>query len=354
MLVSIDLLWCTQEADGAVRQTVERMHVALTAMAVADPPFLNISQLAIGLAASHPLGSWDRRKPSGSYKRPTGVFYASASLDYMAWTSDDWSLRVAAVAAALGAAVGAVHKTRLSATERVRLRELIHTAAEQVARDPPPNLMDLNPVYLMDTQDGARPAVSFGRRPPVEPPNVQVRALFARDLAAYLAERPPPPTAPEMVKLYRRSGDAIEYREAWPDGEAIIEHWGRCGERGETRSYPSTGPEDAANILRRLKTAARGLGFQPIPPSRHVGLLVERSIDGFGGAADLEERHRLEDFLTDLLGWSGLGHCDGGSTGSGSMEASCLVVDYPLAATVITAALSGSPFSAFTVRRQPT
>lgn len=43
--------------------------------------------------------------------------------------------------------------------------------------------------------------------------------------------------------------------------------------------------------------------------------------------SDLKKRTRLEDHLNELLGWTGLGHCDGGSIGSGTLEACCLVVD---------------------------
>jgi hypothetical protein len=44
-------------------------------------------------------------------------------------------------------------------------------------------------------------------------------------------------------------------------------------------------------------------------------LKLYRHIDGFGSDRDIDKRHRLEERLNELLGWTGLGHVDGGSIG---------------------------------------
>lgn len=59
----------------------------------------------------------------------------------------------------------------------------------------------------------------------------------------------------------------------------------------------------------------------------HV-LLVEYVVEGMGAEADLEKRHELEDILNESLGWSGLGHCDGGSIGSGTMEVAVMSLTF--------------------------
>jgi hypothetical protein len=46
-----------------------------------------------------------------------------------------------------------------------------------------------------------------------------------------------------------------------------------------------------------------------------------------------------------VLGWTGLGYCNGGSTGSGTMEVGCTVVDSEIAKKVIAENLEGSEFS---------
>jgi hypothetical protein len=64
-------------------------------------------------------------------------------------------------------------------------------------------------------------------------------------------------------------------------------------------------------------------------------VIVQYRIDGFGSEDDLDRRHAVEDLLNSRLGWTGLGHCDGGDIGSGTMNIVCLVVDPDLAAPVI-------------------
>ena len=54
-----------------------------------------------------------------------------------------------------------------------------------------------------------------------------------------------------------------------------------------------------------------------------------------GNTDDLDKRHRLEERKNETLGWTGLGHCDGGSIGSGTMEVCNFVVDFEIAKKVI-------------------
>ena len=72
--------------------------------------------------------------------------------------------------------------------------------------------------------------------------------------------------------------------------------------------------------------------------------MIEYPVDGMGTSADLEKRHRLEDRMNETLGWTGLGMCDGGSIGGGTMEVCCVVVDFDVAKRVIEDDLSNSEF----------
>ena len=72
------------------------------------------------------------------------------------------------------------------------------------------------------------------------------------------------------------------------------------------------------------------------------------AINGMGSKDDVEKRHRLEDRLNETLGWTGLGACDGGSIGSGTMETCSFVVDYELAKKVIADDLAGMEFADYT------
>jgi hypothetical protein len=67
-----------------------------------------------------------------------------------------------------------------------------------------------------------------------------------------------------------------------------------------------------------------------------------------GTAEDVEKRTRLQEKMDDVLGWTGLGHCDGGSIGSGTMEVCCYVIDFEVAKSVIEENLKDTEFANYT------
>ena len=52
--------------------------------------------------------------------------------------------------------------------------------------------------------------------------------------------------------------------------------------------------------------------------------------------------------MDEVLGWTGLGHCEGGSIGSGTMEVCCFVVDFDIAKKVIETKLKDTEFADYT------
>jgi hypothetical protein len=67
-----------------------------------------------------------------------------------------------------------------------------------------------------------------------------------------------------------------------------------------------------------------------------------------GSEEDLNKHHQLEDRMNETLGWTGLGACDGGSIGSGTMEICNFVVDFDVAKKVIIDDLVGTEFADYT------
>jgi hypothetical protein len=150
-----------------------------------------------------------------------------------------------------------------------------------------------------------------------------------------------------MLKLYKRAEDGhLDYHEAWADSGKLIEHWGVVGTRGETREHPLP-QRDAEREIVRVLADARERGFEEIELEDHVPLMVEYRVDGDGTPEDLEKRYRVEARLNELLGWMGLGACDGGSIGSGTMEVACHVVDFEVAERVVRADLQGTELADF-------
>jgi hypothetical protein len=129
------------------------------------------------------------------------------------------------------------------------------------------------------------------------------------------------------MKLYKLSDDGTptHYHEAWLDEDEneIVEHFGTLGTTGSTKIHTVNADLSEDDNIRGILAAAFADGFREMDDDEHAWLIVEYAIDDMGTVADLEKRHRLEDTLNEILGWAGLGHCDGGSIGSGTMEAAC-------------------------------
>lgn len=151
-----------------------------------------------------------------------------------------------------------------------------------------------------------------------------------------------------MLKLYKRIDNILYYHEAWKDDSTVIEHFGVVGEQGEIREHCVSAGKSSRAMIKEILAPARALGYKPISDDDHEILIVEYPVNGFGTDADLDKRVELEDKLNDSLGWTGLGYCDGGSIGSGTMEAACFVVDFSIAKRVLEEELRGTEFADYT------
>ena len=153
-----------------------------------------------------------------------------------------------------------------------------------------------------------------------------------------------------MLKLYKQMDGKLHYNEAWaePENGAIVEHWGVVGEKGETKNHPIASDSDEDEAIFSVLSGAVKNGFVPFDDDEMKILLVEYSVEGMGSETDIQKRQDLEGVLNESLGWTGLGHCDGGSIGSGTMEACCYVVDFEIAKNVLTKDLAGTRFSDYT------
>jgi hypothetical protein len=150
-----------------------------------------------------------------------------------------------------------------------------------------------------------------------------------------------------MQKLYKRVNGVLHYHEAWAAGGEITEHWGVAGERGETATHKLPKRAGAEAAIAKVLQGAVANGYVPIADIGEATLLIGYRVDGFGTPKDLKKRHALEERMNETLGWTGLGNCDGGSIGSGTMEVCCFVADYEVAKRVIEADLVGTEFADF-------
>ncbi len=152
-----------------------------------------------------------------------------------------------------------------------------------------------------------------------------------------------------MFKLYKDIDGVLHYWETWDkDDKTGVVHWGIVGERGESKEVKSSLFEDFHKKIQKEVTNMTKQGYDEINEEDIYTLLIEFLVDGMGNAADVDKRTRLQDKMDQTLGWTGLGHCDGGSIGSGTMEVCCFVVDFDIAERVIEQDLKGTEFADYT------
>ena len=147
-----------------------------------------------------------------------------------------------------------------------------------------------------------------------------------------------------MYKLYKREADRIRYHEAWDEEDCVIEHFGVVGKPGETRRHEVESGADPDTLLESLLRPVARQGYEEVEDDELVRVEVVLPTTGQG---DLDRRHALEDQLDDLLGETGLGHCDGGRMDDSEMAAFCFVIDPGTARAVIAEDLENSTFSDF-------
>jgi hypothetical protein len=134
-----------------------------------------------------------------------------------------------------------------------------------------------------------------------------------------------------MLKLYKDTPEGLLYWETWEHGGTHTIHWGRVGSIGENKDLPSSLLKNAKRAIQKEIQARRDEGYAE-RKNLH-GLLIQYRLDNWGNTTDLDRRHKIEDLMNECLGWTGLGHCDGGDIGSGTINIFCFVVD-PYAAIV--------------------
>lgn len=142
-----------------------------------------------------------------------------------------------------------------------------------------------------------------------------------------------------MRKLYKRDGERLLYWETWDDDGKHIMHWGEAGDEGETQALRSGLFRDAGKSVAEEMARREREGYAEIDEEDLQAVFIQYRAETWGDLEDPEKRQAMQDLMDDALGWTGLGHCDGGSIGSGEMEVCCLVVDAEIAAPVIVKAL---------------
>lgn len=148
-----------------------------------------------------------------------------------------------------------------------------------------------------------------------------------------------------MLKLYKITDTSKHYWETWEDDGIHTVHWGELGTRGDFKELKSISQKKAKSVIQAEIESLTVQGYGEIEDE--FTLIIEYAVDGMGSKADLAKRNKLQERMDETLGWTGLGCCDGGSIGGGTMEVCCMVVDFEVAKAVIEADLSDTIFKSY-------
>ena len=151
-----------------------------------------------------------------------------------------------------------------------------------------------------------------------------------------------------MIELYKTIDNELHYWETWDnENNSATIHWGKVGLKGEAKTVKSGLFSNFRKEVQKEIDKKINEGYIQFDDMDLTFIEIIYPVVEMGTEEDLNKRHSLENRLNELLGWTGLGHVDGGSIGSGTMEVGCEVVDFEIAKNVIQQDLKGSEFEDF-------
>lgn len=152
-----------------------------------------------------------------------------------------------------------------------------------------------------------------------------------------------------MFRLYKRdeTGKIAAYHEVWVElnPRRIIEHWGMIGTRGDTYTHRIKLLRSLEKQIDDLLDPARALDFEEVDERAFTTLAIEYRLSDLWRSDDVLKIREAEDALTEVLGWTGLGSCEGGEITDDAIKFTCRVLDASLAKSRIEEQMAGTEFA---------
>lgn len=184
---------------------------------------------------------------------------------------------------------------------------------------------------LADALERARQKLTHNAPPVPLPPN---------DLARHDVPLP-------HVRLYKRARESLLYHEAWPQGSKVVEHYGIAGDLGDKRVYDLADGAKATAAVRDILRAPLADGFVEWGDDQYDRLYVVFIGDLRSGRSKSSDDANREHALSEILGWRGLGWCDGTDHGKANFNLLCRVCDFALAKKVLEQELPKTKYRKF-------
>ena len=133
---------------------------------------------------------------------------------------------------------------------------------------------------------------------------------------------------------YLQTHAHIQYWESWNEGTEAFIRSGKVGEISEIRKFTMKDPRQASEMMKEIERVQNS-GFTPREMEQMIQVVIHYRLERWGSTLDHDRRVKIEDLMNDCLIASGLGFCDGGDIGSGTINIFCEVVDAEVAERII-------------------
>jgi len=151
-----------------------------------------------------------------------------------------------------------------------------------------------------------------------------------------------------MIRAYKEVNDDLLYFHIWEEDETnAVFYQGAMGNVGELEHVSAKTPDELTDIINKKIDELNNTDWSGIDDDEYDVLIIEYKIDGDGAEKDHEKRQAVQEKMNEILGLTGVGWCDGGSIGDGTMEICCVVFDYQLAYDIINEDLNETEFEDF-------
>jgi hypothetical protein len=151
-----------------------------------------------------------------------------------------------------------------------------------------------------------------------------------------------------MIRAYKEVNDDLLYFHIWEtDENNAVFYQGVMGNEGELEHVSANSSDELTDKINHKVDELNKTGWSGIDDDEYDVLIIEYKIEGDGTEEEHKKRQAVQDKMNEVLGWTGVGYCDGGSIGSGTMEICCIVFDYQLAYDIINEDLNETEFADF-------
>jgi hypothetical protein len=138
-----------------------------------------------------------------------------------------------------------------------------------------------------------------------------------------------------VANLYR----GREFWQIWSRPGVLVSHRGVIGQRGAVTERAVSSEEAEEAIFHQAVREAEAEGYVALENITHSQVLVNYNVSTWEVEEIESFKNTAQGVIGDVLGWVGIGYCDGFTLGREGLTMWCIVVDHELAVPTLLAGL---------------